>query len=325
MKDFEYAAPRTEAEVVGMLSAQRGETEVLAGGTDLVPLMKKLISTPQRVVNIMEVRTFRGIQPSSDGVIVGATTTLDEMLESPLLAELPAVAQAIRGISSIQLQSQGTLGGELCQRCWYFRNGHGLLASGGQLVAEGENRFHAIFGNRGTAKFVNPSRLAPALIALDAQLRVVGPDDQQRWVPLANFYRTPRDEHQREISLEPNEVVTHLSIPQTDRLNATYEVRHGKGPEYPLAAAAVSLQVEAGMIKDARVVLGQVAPTPWISTEARTALVGQYLDDAAAEAAGQAAVSVATPLSNNRYKVQLAKVAVKRAVLVAAGLDTGGL
>lgn len=327
MKDFEYAAPRNEAEVVGLLSARNGETAVLAGGTDLVPLMKQMIATPSRVVNIMEVSTFRGITPGSEGVIIGATTTLDEMLDSELLEEFPSVKQAIRGISSQSMQCQGTLGGEVCQRprCWYFRNGHGLLANNGQLVTDGENRFHAIFGNRGSAKFVNPSRLAPALIALDARLRVVGPNDEQRWVPLANFYRTPRDENQREIVLEPNQVVTHVAIPHAaGSLNATYEIRHGLGPEYPLVSAAASLEVSGGMIKNARVVLGQVAPTPWISTEARGALVGRFVDEAAAEAAGEAATSVATPLSQNRYKVQLAKVAVKRAVLLAAGLETGG-
>ncbi|MEK6237595.1 MAG: FAD binding domain-containing protein, partial [Planctomycetales bacterium] len=194
MKDFEYAAPQTEAEVVDLLASRWGHTEVLAGGTDLVPLMKQMIVTPQRVVNINEVPSMKGIQRDSDGVVLGTTTTLDELLDSPELDDYPAVKQVIRNISSIQLQSQGTLGGELCQRprCWYFRGGRGLLAGNGELVQQGANRRHAILGAQGPAKFVSASRLAPALIALEAQVRIVGPTSRdEQLLPLENFYRTP--------------------------------------------------------------------------------------------------------------------------------------
>ena len=121
MKAFEYAAPRSEAEAVSLLSAEPGKTEVLAGGTDLVGLMKKMIVTPDRVVNIMEVPSMRAINPQADGgLVIGAAATLDTLLESNYLGDFPAVTQAIRGINSMQLQAQGTLGGELCQRprCW---------------------------------------------------------------------------------------------------------------------------------------------------------------------------------------------------------------
>src|SRR5262249_35460390 len=107
--------------------------------------------------------------------------------------------------------------------------------------------------------------------------------------------------------------------------NATYEVRHGEGPDYPLAAAAAALRIEGGNVRDARIVLGHVAPTPWISDEATAVIRGRSVDADVAEAAGAAAVASATPLSGNESKVQLAKVAVKRAILKAAGLETGGL
>jgi xanthine dehydrogenase YagS FAD-binding subunit len=326
MKAFEYASPRTEAEVVQLLSAEPGKTEILAGGTDLVGLMKKMIVTPDRVVNIMDVPTIKSIDEMPDGsVSIGAAVTLDDILAHPYVDMYPAIKQAIRGISSMQLQAQGTLGGEVCQRphCWFYRNGEGLLSQG---VATGANEFHAILGNSGPAKFVNSSRIAPALIALDAQLRVLGPEDAEQFVPVAEFFRSPQREGQREHVLASNQFVTHIVLPPIEgRTCATYEVRHGEGPDYPLAAAAAALRLNNfGIVRDASVVLGQVAPMPWISQEAIAVLRGRKVDTALAEAAGEAAVSRATPLSQNEYKVQLAKVAVKRAILLAAGYETGG-
>ncbi|MBX7168387.1 MAG: FAD binding domain-containing protein [Pirellulales bacterium] len=328
MKAFEYAAPRRESEIAGLLSSRWGESEILAGGTDLVGLMYKMVVTPSRVVNIMDVPSLRGVEADSQSVRIGATTSLSDLLDSPDLDDFPSIKQAIRGISSLQLQAQGTLGGELCQRprCWYFRNGHGYLAQNGRLVAEGDHRYHAIFGNAGPAKFCAGSRLAPALMALGAKVRVVGPGpEDEAQFPLDALYRTPRDEQQRETVLLPNQVLTHITIPRdVVPANATYEVRQGAGPDYPLASAAAAVQLKAGRIIAARVVLGQVAPVPWVSSLAANVLLGQLASREAAAAAGEAAVREATPLPGNRYKVQLARVAVERAALLAFGLQTGG-
>ncbi|HEV3138099.1 MAG TPA: FAD binding domain-containing protein [Pirellulales bacterium] len=328
MKAFEYAAPRSEQEVLELLSAERGHTEVMAGGTDLVGLMKKMIVTPQRVVSLKQVDSLRSIEVDSEGLRVGAMATLEDLLDHPASEDYPAVRQAIRAIGSLQLQAQGTLGGELCQRprCWYFRDGKGLLARAGKAVEEGDNRYHAIFGNAGPAKFVCPSRLAPALIALNAKVRMIGPElGNETLLPLALFFRTPADERQRENELLPNQIVAQVLLPRPDgRLSASYEVQHGSGPDYPLVAAAASLGMRGGVVAEARIVLGQVAPTPWISTEAADSIVGMPVTYETAEAAGYAAHLTATPLTHNEYKVQLAKVAVKRAILLAAGLETGG-
>lgn len=328
MKSFDYAEPRTESEVVALLSEHAGRAEVLAGGTDLVGLMKKMVIKPDLVVNIMEVESLQSIGPQEDGSFsIGAAVTLDDLLAHPYLENYPAISDAILGINSMQLQAQGTLGGEICQkpRCWYYRNGQGLLDQESQ-VSEGDNRLHAILGNQGPAKFVSSSRIGPALIALDAQLRIVGPGDQQHFVPVADFFVTPRHADQREMKLGADQLLTHILLPARDNsFNATYEVRHGEGPDYPLAAAAASLEIStSGRVEDAMVVLGQVAPTPWISHEAAQTLVGSTLNESLAEAAGDAAVLQATPLSDNEYKVQLARVAVKRAILRAAGFETGG-
>ncbi len=329
MKTFEYAAPRNEAEILELLSNSPGETEVLAGGTDLVGLMKQMVVTPNRVVNIMEVPTLKTIQRDENGgVIIGAAVTLDEVLASRYLENYPAITQAILGINSMQLQCQGTLGGEICQRprCWFFRNGQGLLGDDGRAAVEGDSRFHAILGNAGPAKFVSSSRIAPALVALGASLRILGPTGKDvQLLPAVDFFRTPRRESQRENVLLPNQLITHIHLPPGDSIDsATYEVRDTEGPDYPLASAAVALNLTGGIVTDAQIVLGQVAPTPWIAAEARSVLLRHRVDLETAEAAGQAAVAQATPLSDNHYKVQLAKVAVKRAILLAAGQKTEG-
>lgn len=329
MKNFSYASPRTEAEVLSVLSAAPGETEILAGGTDLMHLLHHMVVTPDLVVNLLDVPSLKDVEELDGGVAIGAAVTLDVLLAHPYLNPYPAIGQAIEGIASMQLQCQGTIGGEILQRpqCWFFRDGRGLLAGGGKLAAEGDNRFHAILGNQGAAKFVSASRIAPALIALDAEARLIGPSEgDEEIVPVASLFRTPRHEHERENALRPGQVLTHILLrPMGDLVCATYEVRHGAGPDYPLAAAAARLWIQGGVVKDARIVMGQVAPTPWISSEAAAVLHGQVIDEQLADAAGAAAVAEATPLSHNQYKVQLAKTAVKRAILRAAGLETGGL
>ncbi len=329
MKNFEYASPTTEAEVLEHLRDWPGETELIAGGTDLVGLMQKMVITPKRVVNLLDVPSFRDVEELDGGVVsIGATVTLDVVQVHPYLNPYPALRHAIDGIASMQIQCQGTLGGEVLQRpqCWFFRDNRGLLAAGGKMAEQGENRFHAILGNQGPAKFVSASRLAPALIALGATARVIGPEtDDEQFVLVEKLFRVPRHEGERENTLGPGQLVTHILLPPADGVaNATYEVRHGEGPEYPLAAAAVALRIEDGIVRDAKVVLGHVAPTPWISDEAARALIGQPVNAETAAAAGEAAIASATPLSNNEYKVQLAQVAVKRAILRAAGLETGG-
>jgi xanthine dehydrogenase YagS FAD-binding subunit len=329
MRNFEYASPTTEAEVLEHLRDWPGETELIAGGTDLVGLMQKMVITPKRVVNLLDVPSFRDVEELDGGVVsIGATVTLDIMLIHPYLNPYPALRQAIDGINSMQIQCQGTLGGEILQRpqCWYFRDNRGLLAAGGKLAAEGDNRFHAILGNQGPAKFVSGSRIAPALIALGATARVIGPEPtDEQIVPVEKLFRVPRHEGEGENTLSPRQLVTHILLPPADGIaNAAYEVRHGEGPDYPLAAAAAALKIDGGIVRQARIVMGHVAPTPWISDEAAAAIVGRAVNAETAEAAGDAAVAMATPLSNNEYKLQLAEVAVKRAILRAAGQDIGG-
>jgi xanthine dehydrogenase YagS FAD-binding subunit len=324
MRAFEYASPTTKEQAVELLGRSFRKAEILAGGTDLLSLMKDDIVAPKILVNIKGISELDGISSTPLGLRVGALVTIQELLDSAIVRQnYPAIAGAAGGITSPQIRSMGTVGGELCQRprCWYYRAGYGLLAkdeSGTSLVTTGDNRYHAILGNGGPAFFVNPSSLAPALIALGATARIFGPKGP-REVPLEKFFLTPQSEDEREYDLKPNELLTEIVIPTVGGArNATYEVRQKEALDWPLATASVVLRMNGKQVKSARVVLGHVAPVPWPAPEAEQTLVGKAISEEVAEAAGVAALQSAKHLGGNRYKIQLARVAVKRAILAAA-------
>ena len=322
MQNFEYIAPTETITAAQALSPHAGVTAVLAGGTDLLSLMKERIETPARVVSLRNIRALRGVNSQGGGLRIGAMASIEGVLGSRAASSYKSFLQAGRGITAPQIRAMGTVVGDLLQRprCWYYRNGHGLLAmhEGKSLVPNGENRYHAILGNKGPAYFVNASSFAPALISLGASVTVVGPEGE-REMPVADLFRIPASESERENTLMPNEIVTEIVVPSASGwLTATYEVRQRQLLDWPLVTASVAVRLRGGKIADARVVLGHVAPIPWRSSEAETALKGQALGESAGEAAGKAAVVAATPLSQNQAKVQLASVAVKRAVAMAA-------
>ena len=321
MRQFEYAAPKTTQQAVGLLGAN---ASILAGGTDLLALMKDDIVQPKRVVNIKDVGDLAHVGSIKDVFSIGALARLSDLADNAeLRKQFPMLANAIDDAASPQIRNMATIGGNLCQRprCWYFRSGFGLLAlkDGRSMVADGDNRNHAIIGNDGPAKFVSPSTIAPAMIVYGADVVIVGPKGT-RYVPMANFYRVPKTEGEREHDLQPNEVVTEIWMhgkgPAPTHA-AQYEVRQKAAFDWPLALASVALWMDGRTVKKANVVLGAVAPVPWVSQEAAQALVGKELNAQTADAAGQAAVSIAKPLSMNGYKVQLTRVAVKRALLQA--------
>jgi xanthine dehydrogenase YagS FAD-binding subunit len=198
----------------------------------------------------------------------------------------------------------------------------GLLprtADGKSLVVEGDNRYHAILGNEGPAYFVSPSTIAPMLIAYGTRLHITGPSGD-REVDVEKFFRIPTSENEREHDLKANELITAVVVPPAKGVRAaSYEVRQRASFDWPLATAAVALQMNGSAVQSARIVMGAVAPVPWVSQEAAQAIAGKSIDERTASAAGEAAVSKARPLSHNNYKVKLAAVAVKRALLAAAG------
>jgi xanthine dehydrogenase YagS FAD-binding subunit len=335
MRPFEYVSPKTEAQAFSLLGPSWGEAEILAGGTDLLALMKDDVIRPKRLVNIKSIEGFdnqgrAGFEgsPPGGGAAIGALATLGDLVESPkfrnLMKDYPAFVEAVGEAASPQIRSLATVGGNLCQRprCWYFRNGFGLLPedeTGKNLVATGENRYHAILGNEGRAKFVSPSTIVPILIAYNAKIQIVGAKGH-RELPLEKFYVIPKSDDEREHDLRPNEIISRLMLPSSGGVKAAhYEIRQKAAFDWPLAVAAVALKMDGDTVSAARVVLGYVAPVPWISPEAEQVLVGKTLNEETAKSAAEAALKNATPLSHNGYKVQLAKVALKRAILKAGG------
>ena len=326
MEAFAYASPKTLADAIALLGSNWDDAAILAGGTDLLSLLKDNLASPKRLVNIKGIRELEGIRESGDGLRIGALVTLEELRGHRLIgAEFPALREAAAGVSSPQIRNMGTVGGDLLQRprCWYYRAGFGLLApntAGRALVPDGDNRYHAVFGNSGPAYFVSPSSLAPALIALGAKVMLAG-SSGTREIQVQDLFVSPKNEGEREHSLAPNEILTEIAIASASRglRSATYEVRQKEALDWPLAAASVALKMSGGKVLSARIILGHVAPTPWPATDAERFLAGKTITAETAAEAGEAAVHGATPLSRNRYKVQLARVAVKRALLAATG------
>jgi len=325
MRPFEYATPTTKEQTVSLLGAQWGQAEVLAGGTDLLSLMKDDVVRPKRLVSISQLQGLDG--PAMNGQLrLSALTTLAELADNVnVVKDYPALAEAVNHAASPQIRNMATLGGNLCQRprCWYFRGGFGLLPkdeSGKDLVTAGDNRYHAILGNDGPAKFVSPSSIVPALIAYGAKVQLFGPKGS-RETPLENFYVIPKAEGEREHDLKPNEIVTGVILPAPDRelKVAHYEIRQKAAFDWPLAVAVVALRMSGSRVQQARVVMGHVAPIPWVSAEAAKVLTSKNFSEGLAREAADAALANAKPLSHNAYKVQLARVAVKRAILKAAG------
>ena len=333
MQAFEYATASKREQVAELLGDQGA---ILAGGTDLLALMKDDVVAPKRLVNIKHVDGLRGVtfQPGN-GLRIGALTTLQEISESGKdLSAYPALTEAVKEAASPQIRNLATIGGNMCQRprCWYFRNGMGLLPKtkdGKSMVVEGDNRYAAILGNDGPAYFVSPSTIAPVLIAYGAKIRIYSPKASGtgvRELPLEKFFVIPAGEGQREHDLKPDEMVIELIVPPPSKSlkAATYEVRQRAAFDWPLSMASVALEMDGNSVKSAYVVLGHVAPIPWVSSEAAQALVGKTITPDTAMAAANAAVAQAKPLSRNKYKITLTKAAVKRAVLNAASGRTGG-
>jgi xanthine dehydrogenase YagS FAD-binding subunit len=332
MKNFAYYRPTSAEQAVGLLDDKWGTSELLAGGTDLLDLQKEYIAQPDKVVSLGGIKGLTGIKvaatPTPAGgpshlVTIGAATLIADLAaHSDLRRFFPALTTAAGDIGGPQIRNMGTLGGNLCQRnrCWYFRDEHTncLLKGGDKCFAiDGENRYHAIFTQGHKCVIVNPSTLAPALIALGAGAEVLGPKGKRR-ISLDKFFHAPSSATEREHVLAPNELILSVHLGVYGR-NASYEVRHKQSYDWPLVQAAVAFKYEDKKSTDVRIVLGHVAPTPHVSTAAAKALEGKEVTEATATAAGAAAAEGAMPLSQTGYKLKLVAVAVKRALLTAAG------
>lgn len=345
MKAFDYASPASVDDALKALGAE--STVALSGGTDLISRMKDYLTTPKRVVYLKDIKDLAGVSKASGGGLdIGAGTRLADIVASKEIAEsYPALRQAALEVGTPQIRNMATVGGNLLQRprCWYFRNGFGLLGGkkenkslirelegeyapidvadeqhNGHLVRLGDNRYHAIFMTDGDALFVNPSSLAAPLIALGAKATLVGPKGE-RTVAVEELYQVPKKEGDSELTVASGELLTKVSIPPAKGKNASYEVRQKQAHDWPLVLASVNVEMDGDKVSKARVIIYGVAPIPWRSEAAEKAITGSAITMESAATAATAAVKDAKPLSMNGYKVELTKTAVKRALLAAIG------
>jgi xanthine dehydrogenase YagS FAD-binding subunit len=328
VKAFSYVNPKNEKEAIGALSAEPDKVMPLAGGQDLLARLKDYIAQPDRVVNVKAALDATVAPVPGGGLKIGAAMKMADLAENAQVAKLyPAIALAAIEVGTPQIRNQGTVGGNLNQRprCWYFRNEEFVCFKKGGSVCfspAGENQFHSIFGS-GPSFIVHPSSLAVPSVAYGATFRLAGPKGE-RMVAAADYFTMPTLQNVRtENVLAPDELLTHVILPAPGTVKSGhYEVRYKESHDWPIAFATVVLGMAGDTIKTARVVMGAVAPIPWRSQAAEAALVGKPLNEATAAAAAEAALREARPLSQNAYKVQVAKTAVKRAILHAAGITT---
>jgi xanthine dehydrogenase YagS FAD-binding subunit len=319
MKSFAYI----NADSVSTAVKSLGKASLaLAGGTDLLNLMKDRVLEPDALVNVKNIGGLAKVESTAAGLAIGANVSIADLLADQVVRErYPALVEALRDIGTPQIRNMSTLGGNLCARprCWFYRReGFPCLKRGGPSCAaiHGDNEFHAIFGTEQKCVMAHPSSAGSALIAYNAAVEISGPSGSRR-VSAEDFFTMPSVDILRENVLGPQELLTGVTIPTPAGPSATYEVRHKESHDWPLALASVHLRLDGASVADARICLGAVAPIPWRSPAAETALKGKTIGEDSARQAAEAAVKDAQPLSQNRFKVQLAKVAVQRAILAA--------
>jgi xanthine dehydrogenase YagS FAD-binding subunit len=319
MNRFELARATTTADARELVGEKPGSV-LKAGGIDLLDHMKEHLLEPPRVVDIKRIPGLDKVAAEADGSLrIGALATLAKVAGHEAVKKThPALARACGEAASPQIRNVATIGGNVLQRprCWYYRlESYKCVKKGGDVcfAVAGENRYNVIFGG-GPAYPPHPSNAAVPLVAYGATFVLDGPKGP-RTVPAAGFFVLPEKDPTRENVLQPGEILTEIRVPAAAGWkSAYYEVRERAAFDWPLVAAAVGLKVEGGVVRDARVVLGQVATIPWRSAPAEKALVGKRVDAAAAEAAGKAAAEGAVPMSQNGYKVELVTTLVRRIV-----------
>jgi xanthine dehydrogenase YagS FAD-binding subunit len=324
MRPFHYARAADLATAIDQLSSDR-EAAVVAGATELLNWMKEGIVGPARLIDINAL-PLAGIELSETTLRIGALARMSEVAAHPAVRrELPAVAEALELSASPQLRNMASMGGNLLQRtrCPYFRADTVLacnkrLPGSGCAARHGMNRSHAIFGWSEACVATHPSDVAVALAALDATILVRGRDGE-RTIPLVELHRLPGHEPVHETTLEHGELVIAIEVPRSAaaRSSRYVKVRERASYEFALVSAAAGLELDGGRVRTARVALGGVAPRPWRLRAAEQALVGSRLEEAALRRALDEDLRAARPLANNGFKVELARRAATRAIVMA--------
>ncbi|MBA3943398.1 MAG: xanthine dehydrogenase family protein subunit M [Herpetosiphonaceae bacterium] len=289
----------------------------LAGGTDLIPLMREGVWQPDRLVNLKPLADLHFLREAGDGLHIGALTTLDELDRSPLVRErYQALAEAAHSAASPQLRNMATLGGNLLQqvRCWYYRGPFNCWMKGGDHcpARSGENEHHAVF-DQSPCVAVYPSDPPAALITLDASIRIVGPDGA-RSVKVADFLAPPDELHRVMHGLGLNELITEIVVPHTTARSLYLKAMDRAVWAYALVSVAVAGEVANGTITNPRIVLGAVANVPVRLGAVEALIDGQLLTDELIKEAGTMATHGMEPLAHNHYKLPLARNLVRQAL-----------
>ncbi len=322
MRSFEHVNAGSLDEAIAQLKDYEGKAHLIAGGTDLLGILKGEIlpEYPEAVINIKTIPGLDGIEEDGEGLRIGALAKLSKIAGSAEVRKhYGALAEAAEFVGSPELRNMGTLGGNLCQdnRCWYYRYPHQMggrilcyrKGKGPCLAVKGDNRYHAILGGK-KCFAVCPSDTAIALTALDAQIRIAAPGGE-RILPISEFYDTLGH------ILKPDEMVAGILVPRPPEGAAQtfHKFRMREAIDFAVVSVASLISGSDGVCRDARIVLGAVAPIPYRAKAAEDAIKGKPLNEETAAAAAEAAVQDAKPLSQNAYKIEITKTLVKRAIL----------
>ena len=321
MKRFEHFNASTIEEAVSILRRYKGKANLIAGGTDLLGKMKDRILPvyPEALINVKTIPSLDVIREDGGVLKIGAMTILEDIACNPTIRlKYGALGEAARRTASPHLREMGTIGGNICQdiRCWYYRNPENrfpcLRKGGGRCYAlDGDTRYHSIFGGsvQEGCIAVHPSDTAPALIALNAGIRT-----SKRTIGAEDFFQV---EVSRTTVLDFDEIVTHIQVPEPKNgaKSAFFKFALRKSIDFPIVNCAAMVSTSGGKVDAARICLNAVYVKPYRASKAEGAILGKEINEANAEAAGQAAVAEAKPLPDNGYMVQVAKTLVKRVIL----------
>ena len=328
MRPFDYVRAESPDAAVRAVAANP-QAKFVAGGTNLVDLMKEDVERPVTLVDVTRLRLADIRETSNGGVSLGALATNATTANHPLVRQqYPLLTQAIVAGASGQLRNMATNGGNLLQRtrCQYFYDTampcNKRQPGSGCGAREGLNRIHAILGWSEDCVATYPGDMANALHALEAVVRVRGAGGRERTIPIDQFHRLPGDTPERDTNLAHGELIVSIELPPSRLAANSYylKVRDRASYAFALVAVAAALELEGGAIRQARVVMGGVAHKPWRSREAEAALSGQPMNEATFRGAADLALREARPLQHNAYKVELAKRAIVRALMRAGGL-----
>lgn len=332
MNNFTYTRADDVASAVGEVAAAAGAAKFVAGGTNLVDLMKENVERPARLVDINRL-PLAEITPSPDGGLRLGTlaTNTDVAYHEQVERRFPLVSKAILAGASAQLRNMATVGGNLMQRtrCYYFYDTATPCnkrdpGSGCPAIA-GFNRMHAILGTSDKCIAVHPSDMCVALAALEAVVQVTGPGGE-RAIPMAEFHRLPGDAPEVDTTLRPDEIITAVDLPASAEAfaarHAYLKVRDRASYAFALVSVAAGLEMDGRTIKSARLALGGVAHKPWRDLQAEAMLSGKPATPDSFRPVADALLRGAKGFGHNDFKIELAKRAIVRALTQAA--DTGG-